>query len=398
MAEYDIVIVGSGMVGLCFANFLLKQTSYNIALVGAINPLENKNTARVCAFNHNSLNILRYLGCDANYFNNNCTFYNDVHIWTEPNRTLNFNAAELGFTNIGGVIPNHLVEIELWQKLQNNTRVSIYCPSEAKAWEFNGKQHIIKLGCNTILKSKLLIGADGKNSWVRGKVGINTSNSSYEQNAIVAKLSCSKAHNNTAWQKFLPTGPLAFLPLNNAHEVSIVWSSNTKHSDYLMQMSDADFTKELAVCSDNVLGNFDLLSKRFSYKLEAQHAESYIANHVALLGDAAHVAHPLAGQGVNAGLLDAAILSDKLSSISDDKLQLALVHYQKETRGRNSTLIFAMGQIKSLFETKNPLLKLGRNFGFDLVNRSNQIKRQLAKHALGLSNNLPKTVLHDSIE
>jgi 2-octaprenylphenol hydroxylase len=394
MNDFDIIIIGSGMSGLCLANLLLKQTDFSIAVVGALNPEQNKNTARVCAFNYNSLNIIRYINCDDDFFHKNCSFYNDVNIWQDSKKVLNFNALDLGMSNLGGVIANHIVELELWEKLKNNDRVKLYCPAEANSCVFKSNKYYVKLNHDKELSGKLLVGADGKNSWVRQQVGITTTNSSYKQNAIVAKLSSSKIHKKAAWQKFISTGPLAFLPLAKDNEVSIVWSAATQYATDLMQMSDSDFTQALAVESDNFLGDFSLLSKRFSYKLESQHARSYIANKAVLIGDAAHVAHPLAGQGVNAGLLDAAILSMYLSQVKD--LQKAIVSYQKDTRGRNSGLIFAMGQIKNFFETSNPLISFGRSFGMDLVNKSTCLKKNLAKHALGLNDRLPSSIINDT--
>ena len=394
MIETDVIIVGSGMAGLCLANLLLKQTNLSIVVVGAINPEENKNNARVCAFNHNSLNILRYIGFSDDYFFNNCSFYNDMYIWQEQQKYLNFNASELGFSNLGGIIPNHKVELGLWHELKDNSRVTLIAPIKAESLQSEGNEHYVTLSDKSIIKANLVVGADGKFSWVRNQLGIATTNSCYGQQAIVAKISCSNEHKKTAWQKFLPTGPLAFLPLSSQHELSIVWSAETAYAEKLMNMSDNDFTNILKDKSDNKLGDFELLTKRFSYKLESQHAKSYIANHACLIGDAAHVAHPLAGQGVNAGLLDAAILSTKLSENSEN-IQSAVVEYQKATRGRNSGLIFAMGQIKNLFETNNIFVRTSRGIGLELINKSRVIKRNMAKHALGLGNNLPASIVLD---
>ncbi|MEE3003193.1 MAG: FAD-dependent monooxygenase [Pseudomonadota bacterium] len=390
-----VIIIGTGMAGLCLANLLLKQTDFEIILVGALDPTKNKNHARVCAFNKTSLSILKFIGFDNEFLNNNCSFYKDVYIWqNKSNSELNFNADDLGFINLGGVIANHKVEEKLWRQLQNNKKVKIYCPVNAKGWEYKKDLHHVILDDNTIIKGDLLFGADGKNSWVRQQVGISTENSPYDQLAIVAKVCGTSSHSQTAWQKFLPTGPLAFLPLNDANEVSIVWSATTPYAEKLMQLDDHEFEKTLTTNSDHKLGDLRLTTSRYAYKLEAQHAKKYIKRGVAILGDAAHIAHPLAGQGVNAGLFDAAILVDEISKVVAEKndLQLALVRYQKLRRGHNSCLIFAMGQLNNFFANTNPIISTSRYVGLNMINKSNIAKSFLAKHALGLNNNLPHDI------
>jgi len=399
MKEHDVIIVGTGMAGLCLANLLVKQTKFKVALVGAQVPEIDSKCIRVCAFNKASINIFNYLGLENIVMSKGSCCYQNVTVRQDHmSGELNFNATELGFANLGAVIANQQVELALWNNIKENERISIYCPSQAQHWCYKNNKHHITLEDGSNISSTLLFGADGKKSWVRDAVGIDVTTSSYNQAAIVATIATEKPHQHTAWQKFLATGPLALLPLTDSNKVSIVWSANTDYAEYLMKASDEEFATLLSKAADFCLGDLKLDSKRFSFPLISQHAKQYVKRSVAILGDAAHVAHPLAGQGVNAGLLDAAVLAETISAAAnqDSDFQRALISYQKQRRGLNTGLIFAMSQLKNIFSNSNYLLSNSRGFGMNLINKSSFAKKVLAKHALGITNNLPKEIeLHN---
>lgn len=387
MQTVDCVIVGSGMAGLCLANLLQKESHLSVALIGMKKPQADQPGHRVCALNHRSTNILARAGLDKTVWQtipHGC--YQTVFIWQHGQGSLRFDAQDLQFDDMGRVAHNANIEYALWQQLQHDA-LQVYMPAIAVALRYDGGMYHITLEDGRVLQTPLLFGADGKQSWVRSALSIETTQQAYNQMAIVATLRCSKSHQHTAWQHFLETGPVAFLPLDDPQCLSIVWSAKTHEAERLMALDEAGFIAALQQVSPPEIGSLTLASKRFCYPLEAQHACRYIGTHAALLGDAAHVAHPLAGQGVNAGIVDAAVLTDVINQAHQTQrpLQQAFIRYQKLRRLKNSGLITAMGQIDRLFASRNPVLGFGRKFGMRIIDQSPLLKRQLAEVALGLS-------------
>lgn len=391
MQQYDIVIVGSGIIGLTVANLLSRDTSYKIALVGSAFIPDNSSKLRVCAFNHTSIDLLNSINIMSDAVKDSSSFYSDVVVWMEHfTQKLRFNSAEMGYSNVGAVIPNHVIEAELWQNI--TSQISLYCPAEAIKFTYTGNKPVITLADDSQITAKLVLGADGRNSWLRQQLQIDTETYSYQQSAIVATMSSSASHKKTAWQRFLPTGQLALLPLVSEDKISIVWSVRTDLATKLMQLSTEDFAKQITIASDNVLGKLTLESKRGIYPLMAMHANSYIASAVTILGDAAHTIHPLAGQGVNAGILDAAVITQQISRYGLS--QRALISYQNKRRGMNSALLFAMASLKRILMVNTPFSSI-IGFSFALLNKSSFIKNMFTKIALGQLADIKKKSVKD---
>jgi 2-octaprenylphenol hydroxylase len=239
----------------------------------------------------------------------------------------------------------------------------------------------------------LLIGADGTESAVRRLCGITTAGHSYDQDALVAHVRTAQRHGGTAWQRFLPTGPLAFLPLPDGR-VSLVWSTSRAEGARLRALPTAAFDAELTAASGAVLGRCETVTPLAAFTLRVQYALNYVAPRVVLLGDAAHVVHPLAGQGLNLGLLDCAALADELGVARDVRGfgdMAVLRRYERRRRSENLLAAAALDGLERLFSNANPALTRLRSLGLDAVASLPFVRRQFARRALGLGTESPRT-------
>ncbi|HHO59839.1 MAG TPA: hypothetical protein ENJ64_06310, partial [Thiotrichales bacterium] len=232
----------------------------------------------------------------------------------------------------------------------------------------------------------LLVGADGANSRVREHAGIELTRSSYHQLALVCAVATEKSHQQTAWQCFMPTGPLAFLPLFNGQS-SIVWSLDEDQAGEMLALDDAMFMRALAEASEYQLGDITAVSERKTFPLAHGHVNNYVKPGLALIGDAAHTIHPLAGQGANLGIADAISLADVLLTARQAGRQWYALHtllkYQRQRKAENRLMETSMSGFKVLFGQTNPLLTEMRNAGLSLVDQLPAIKNLLSRHALG---------------
>lgn len=244
-----------------------------------------------------------------------------------------------------------------------------------------------------MLEADLLVGADGRDSWVRRQVGIEVKGWPYGQSAIVATVRPEHFHRETAWQRFLPSGPLAFLPLPDGL-CSIVWSTRPEEAERLMALDDTAFGEALTAAFGCTLGEVTLEGPRGLFPLRLQHALEYVRPGLALVGDAAHAIHPLAGQGVNLGLMDAAALAEVLLAARQRGRpmgsELTLSRYQRWRKGENLAMMAAMDGFKRLFSNRIPPLRLVRNLGLLAADRAEPLKRIIVRRAMGLSGDLPR--------
>jgi 2-octaprenylphenol hydroxylase len=248
-------------------------------------------------------------------------------------------------------------------------------------------QVAIQLANGSHLHAPLVVGADGAQSWLRSQCAFAVEERSYEQEAIVCHVTLEKPHQNTAWQRFMRHGPLAFLPLADAQQASIVWSTNTETAEQMMAMSDEFFHAYLSEAICQTFGRITQSSARQRFPLIMRHAKEYVKPRVALIGDAAHTIHPLAGQGLNLGLGDAKALADTLQrahACGRDVGGLStLRRFERARREPNTTMLLGMRGLQRLFASPSPWVKLLRNQGLTLADSLPAIKRKIITHALG---------------
>ena len=386
---YDAVIVGAGIVGATLAA-ILANASKRVAVVEARQPLQFAAAAefdlRVSAINRFSQQTFAAADVWCQMFEKRVQPYDVMHVWDEGGSgEVRFTAEEIGAPELGHIIENRVIQSSLWELLESHQSVDIFCPCSVKALALNSKTNVVELDNGQRLTARLVVGADGLASMVRELSGINIQREDYGQKGIVATIKTEYDHQDTAWQRFLSGGPLALLPLNHGYS-SIVWSLPGDQADRYLNQSDTDFCRLLSEASDYKLGGVTELSQRAAFPLMGSQASAYIADGVALIGDAAHTIHPLAGQGVNLGIKDAVVLSELLlpEHSRDWSSHKLLRRYERARKGENLLAMKVMEGFKHLFCHDAEVVKLTRNTGLKLFNSMPLAKQRIMRSAMGL--------------
>jgi 2-octaprenylphenol hydroxylase len=398
--DFDVVIVGGGMVGTCLAALIAREDAlshWRVALVDPAVPRQPNDAEldlRVSALSRASERILLAAGAWAG-IEPHASAYSEMVVWdaaSGPARpdALRFSAAETAEPNLGHIVENLRVQWSLHQSplLRGVTEVR----SGLAGLEFDDDAARITLEDGRRLSCQLVIGADGGQSVARQLAGIGRSGWNYDQTAVVAHLRTEKPHRETAWQRFLPTGPLAFLPLRDGR-VSLVWTTTPAEADELIQANEADFNARVTQASDGVLGAAVLTSARAGFPLALWHAREYVRPRLALVGDAAHTIHPLAGQGVNLGFLDCASLVQVLAAAAAQGEEVhgmrVLRRYERWRRSENAIVLALCDTINRLFGERSVAVAAARRLGMALVTQQPLVRRQLVERALGLGGDVP---------
>lgn len=390
--QADVIIVGGGMVGSTIACGLAEAGISSMLVERHPTPVRrNGIELRVSAISHASQRIYRRLGVWETMRAERVSPYQTMQVW-ENGSQIRFDAAELGEADLGHIVENDVMVRALRQRLSQLSAVELVCPATPTSLDLSDRRPSLRLADGGDLSAELIIAADGANSHLRQWAGIALDAASYDQQAVVATFECANGNQETAWQRFLPTGPLALLPIGQAH-CSIVWSTTPGHAEEYLDMDPADFARAVTEASEERLGELTLVGERGAFPLRHQHAQRYVLPGLALAGDAAHQVHPLAGQGVNLGLLDAAELIDVLARAKADGRALGalttLRAYERHRRGENALMQNAFTGFKQLFSNDIAPLRGLRRFGLDLANRSGPLKHWFARTAMGETGPMP---------
>lgn len=388
----DVAVVGGGMVGAATA-LALARAGFATALVEARAPtpwsVHDEVDLRVVGLAPSSVALLDELGVWTSIRNFRASPYAHMHVWDAANgAAIHFDAAREGRDLLGYIVENNLVQWQLWQAL-DAAGVKRICPAKVSGYEvLEDRVQLTLSGAETdALSARLLVAADGAASPLRAMAGIETRGRDYAQRGIVAHVQTERAHEGTAWQRFLDTGPLALLPLSDGRS-SIVWSLPEDEAQRVLALDDMAFFQELGVASDFRLGRIVGATPRAGFPLRLQLAETYQAERFVLLGDAAHAVHPLAGQGVNLGLRDVAELRNTLIAAREAGSDIAAPHvlrrYARRRRSADTMDALGFDALARVYAWQAPPLVAARGLSVRLIDRLSPIKRRLAEHAAGL--------------
>lgn len=386
----DVAVVGGGMVGAAAA-LALARAGFSTALLEARAPAAWDAAAevdlRVVGLAPSSLALLDDLGVWTSIRDARSGLYSHMHVWdAESGAAIDFDAADEGRDGLGHIVENSLVQWTLWQALEA-AGVRRMCPAEVSGFEAGEDRIQLQLGDGEALSASLLVAADGAASPLRRLAGIGTRGRDYAQRAVVAHVGTERSHRHTAWQRFLPSGPLALLPLADGRS-SLVWSLPEAEAQRVLALDDRAFLEELGLASDFRLGRITSTTPRAAFALKLQLAERYQADRFVLLGDAAHAVHPLAGQGVNLGLRDVVELRDTLLAARTAGRDIGAVHVLRRyaRRRRSADTLDALGfdALARIYAWQSPALVAARGLGVRLLDRLAPLKRRLSEHAGGL--------------
>lgn len=397
--SYQVVIVGGGMVGTALAA-ALANSDISIALIEpnkVQEPAQQRvNCAdfdtRVSAITAQSEALLTQLGVWPRISEQTKSPYQGMTVWdAEGTGEVNFHASELHVPCLGTIVENREVVWALQNVVEHASNIHIIRDyvSHIENQDEQGFTPVF-LASKTALKTQLLIGADGALSRIKQWGEFANCEWDYEHQAIVATIELEHSHQLTAWQRFRPEGPLALLPLaaDNDKTCSIVWSTNDEECQQLLALDDEAFCQQLGLAFEHRLGKILNVGPRAAFPLRQRHAKNYVVPGIALVGDAAHTIHPLAGQGVNLGFKDVAALSEELLRAKQLNLNLGgleiLQRYQRRRQGDNLLMMSAMEGFKRLFASEQPMIRLLRNQGMRLFNRASAIKQHVVMQAMGL--------------
>ena len=397
-ADYDLIIAGGGMVGSTLA-CALRDADLKIALLESA-PLERirpgeETDLRVSAINRASQRIFAAVDAWNDMTAWRVSPFRDMRVWDAGGfGQIHFDSATLGEPLLGWIIENRVIQYALLERVRQLPAVDLLCPAALEtAWPEDAGGWRVRLTDGREFTTRLLVGADGAQSKVRELAEIDTRGWSYHQKALVANVRTAEPHQETAWQRFLPTGPLAFLPLHDGR-CSIVWSTTPEQADQLLALDEYDFAHMLTEAFERRLGEIVQVGPRGAFPLRLQHARAYVKPGLALIGDAAHVVHPLAGQGVNLGLLDAAtlaeVLLDGLAAGHEVGALRVLRRYERWRKSDNLPMLGIMDGFKRLFGNSLPPVRLLRNLGLNLTDAAGPLKNAMARRAMGLEGDLPK--------
>ncbi|HRQ63262.1 MAG TPA: UbiH/UbiF/VisC/COQ6 family ubiquinone biosynthesis hydroxylase [Xanthomonadaceae bacterium] len=377
---FDVAVVGAGMVGAAAALGLAKR-GVRVALVEAQEPAQWRSEddvgLRVSALSRASRDLLAQVGVWDAIAAARVAPFRRMCVWEEEGE-IAFDAASEGLAELGHIVENALVADRLWAALKRESALEMHCPAQVAALSQESSHATLAFATGGSVRARVVVAADGASSPLRDMAGIDVDGRDYGQMGLVLHVQPERPHQDTAWQRFGPGGPLALLPLSDGR-CSIVWTRPAAEARRLLDVADDELSERLTEASDARLGRLRVASPRAAFPLRLGLARTYQAGRLVLAGDAAHVVHPLAGQGVNLGFLDVAALMDVIGRARDAGRDIGAVdvlrRYARWRRSENAIAARSFDAIERLFGHEHPAVAALRRQGLAVADRIAPLKR-----------------------
>lgn len=383
--QFDVLIVGGGLAGLSLA-CALRDTRLKVALVEARAPVRSSGwDARVYAISPANADFLRRIGAWKHLDSERIAPIDAMKIMGDGGARLDFSAYDSGVEQLGWILESSLMACELWESVKRQSNLTLLCPASPQALELGPDEASLRLDDGQLMTARLLVGADGRDSWVRQAAALPVINTPYGEMGVVGNFDCERPHHNIARQWFHENGVLAWLPLPGKR-ISMVWSTPDRNAKKLLSLLPEELAVRVAAAGGRELGALQLISPAAAFPLRLMRVPRTIANRVALVGDAAHGIHPLSGHGINLGYQDAKALADLLVATPDwkDVGDAGLLRSYQRSRQEETVLMqTSTHALHRLFSESLPGVKLLRNMGLNLTNRLPVVKNLLVRYALG---------------
>ncbi|PNH81075.1 2-octaprenyl-3-methyl-6-methoxy-1,4-benzoquinol hydroxylase [Vibrio diazotrophicus] len=383
MNDFDIVVIGGGMVGAAAAIGFAKQ-GRKVAVVEGAKPHAFEPSqamdVRISAISQTSVDLLDSLGAWESIEAMRVCPYRRLETWEHPECRTRFSAQSLGLEQLGYMVENRVIQLGLWSSMETYSNITLFCPDKLSNIQFGDRQSI-ELDSGAQLVCDWVIGADGANSQVRACANIGVTAWDYRQHCMLINVETQKPQQDITWQQFFPSGPRSFLPLNG-NQASLVWYDSPSRIKQLGMMTNEQLRLEILIHFPQELGDIKVLQKG-SFPLTRRHAQTYIKNHCVLVGDSAHTINPLAGQGVNLGFKDVATLLDCTNTL-EELTTSAFRSYERKRRPDNLLMQTGMDFFYKTFSNDIAPLKFARNAALKLAEQAGPAKEQVLRYALGL--------------
>lgn len=385
MQQFDLIIVGGGLAGASLAA-ALRESRLRIALVEGQAPSRPQGwDARIYAISPANADFLARIGAWEHLDRQRMAPISAMEVHGDQGGRLNFSAYETGVGELGWILESSLMACELWEGIKRQANVTRFCPTRPAALEIRHDAALLTLEDGQLLSGRLLVGADGRDSWVRRQAGLEAITTPYNEKGLVANFATEKPHRGIAWQWFRDDGVLAYLPLPG-QRMSIVWSTPDAHADALCALPPEALAEQVAAAGQHVLGRLETITPAAAFPLRLIRVPRTVSPRLALVGDAGHGIHPLSGHGINLGFQDARVLAEMLGAAGpwqDIGEERFLQRYQRARREETVLMQTTTDTLRRLFRASPPGLAPLRNLGLTLTNNLGPMKSVLVRYALG---------------